>query len=174
MPVHITITFQFVFLKSQSSFSEICPKSFDILTIGENPNRRTIRLTTGHFGGILQGHVLFSFAGDTVKIPVDADAIACEDALSRLNTVSKTICRRENYDAATGTGSFRIEFVEYPLYSAENNLNFHDGNPLLSLFYCNNTAMDDESAVSPYCDVEDVSVSNLPGKRPQTYKYIII
>ncbi len=99
-----------------------------------------------------------------MKMPVDADSIVCEDAINRLSTISKSLCRRDKFDPVTGTGSYKIEFLEYPLFSAENNLNFHDGNPHLSLFYCNNTGMDDESAVSPYCDVEDVAVSNIPGK----------
>ena len=83
---------------------------------------------------------------------------------AQLKSVASVRCQREAYQNATGTGSYLITLLSFPQQPYFNNLVAHQGNPPLSLFYCNTTMVDDEEAAAPRCFVDDMLV---PGDLPQ-------
>ena len=52
---------------------------------------------------------------------------------------------------------FEIEVLEWPLYSRENNLYFHDGNPAITDFHCDIT----QTGNDVQCEFTDVNTQNL-------------
>lgn len=58
-----------------------------------------------------------------------------------------------------------VSFVSFPLMPAENNMFHHSGNPDLSVFTCDVSAVESEGAVE--CNITDIVNSNVKGERVQ-------
>ena len=101
-----------------------------------------------------------------MQFPADAndfDGIDCQTALKSLKSISSVQCERESANEMTGTGSYIITALGYPLLPQENNFIYHNGNPPLDYFRCNMSSIDLEEATTPYCEVEDINTNDLPG-----------
>lgn len=55
-----------------------------------------------------------------------------------------------------------ISFVSFPLIPAENNMFHHSGNPDLSVFTCDVSAVESEGALE--CNITDIVNSNVKGE----------
>eukprot|EP01032_Pedospumella_encystans_P013943 gene13943-16031_t len=140
----------------------LCPAGFDPVNLENLPNRRTIRLETGHMGGIMMGKYSFGFAGSEVYLPAhaeDNDETKCTAALKGLKSVQDVSCKREKYDVNTGAGSYLISLLSYPLKPYMNNLIHHNGNPGINLFSCNVSKIDNEEASEPFCFVSNADTT---------------
>lgn len=155
----------------------ICPKSFDPLTIEENPSRRTIRIVTGAEGkynslyslcklsqgmaldGVLNGRFEFSFGPSSSFLNANANELSseeCSQVLSKnLKGVTSVNCTREEFNPSRASGVYKVVLEAFPLDPHENNIFVHNGNPPIQSFRCNSTGMDVEDALNPYCEIED-------------------
>lgn len=100
------------------------------------------------------------FSGSSVFMSANGNQVnsnVCEKALQGWQSVEKIRCHRDSLNSETGAASYIITFLEYPLFPQENNLWFHEGNPSLNLFSCNDTLMDHQAALGPYCMWEELS-----------------
>lgn len=144
-----------------------CPAAFDPIDLDAKPNRRSIRLEIGSLGGVMVGSFEFGFGGSAVSLNADATKLTnevCVTALKGLKSVASASCFRESFDAEKKTGTYNISLLEYPIKPYMNNIVYHDGNPRSNLFSCNISKVDEEEATGPYCRIDDISLSNLPGK----------
>lgn len=140
----------------------LCPAGFDPVGLDDIPARRTIRLELGHMGGIMMGKYAFGFAGSEVYLPAnsnDNDEAKCTSALSKLKSVEKVSCKRETFNANTGTASYLISMLSYPEKPYMNNLVHHNGNPGINLFSCNVSKIDHEEASEPFCFVSNADTT---------------
>jgi len=121
----------------------------------------------------MAGRLEFTFAGSTVTMDANAgnvDSDGCTGVMAQLKSVASVRCQRESFQNATRTGSYLITLLSFPLQPYFNNLVSHQGNPPLSLFYCNTTMVDDEEATAPRCFVDDMLV---PGDLPQVPLFLL-
>ena len=121
----------------------------------------------------MAGRLEFTFAGSTVTMDANAgnvDSDGCTGVMAQLKSVASVRCQRESFQNATRTGSYLITLLTFPLQPYFNNLVSHQGNPPLSLFYCNTTMVDDEEATAPRCFVDDMLV---PGDLPQVPLFLL-
>lgn len=56
-----------------------------------------------------------------------------------------------------------VSFVSFPLVPAENNLFYHSGNPDLSAFTCDVSAVYPSGLVN--CNITDITTTNVKGER---------
>ncbi len=147
----------------------MCPKSYDVLTLDNYPNRRTVRIMTGIEGGELHaGSYSFSFSGSSVDFNADSNKMTsemCTQRLTQMKSFGDAICTREKANP-DGTGSYTIRINSFPLMPSENNMFTHTGNPSIGSFKCNMTATIGLGALSPYCSVIDVETKDLPEYKP--------
>lgn len=153
-------------------YIELCPKSFDPITLHENRGRRSLQITTSvQPGARLSGNFLFGFLDAYVEIGaslLSMSETACSNAFSSLRGVERADCIFESVDSADGSGSFVVQFMSWSLEPFENNLFNHSGNPPLSAFSCSPAESALVNDAEPSCSVVDVPASNIPGncRRP--------
>lgn len=157
----------------------MCPKAYEPLSLGQNTRRRTVRLVLdpGSLTDGPAGHSVlsFSFSGSTAMLKARAsemDSAECTRLLGGLKSIASATCDREAMDVTSGAGSYSIRIDDFPLFPHENNIFNHTGNPHLSAFRCNVSAValqegegeEDEGEMRlPTCFLEDVVADNLPG-----------
>lgn len=150
------------------NFAGLCPAGFDPVGLAEKPNRRTVRMELGHMGGLMMGKYSFHFAGSEVYLPANAndnDEVKCNSALKGLASVSSATCKRESFNANTGTGMYLITLQGFPDKPYMNNVVHHNGNPAISLFACNVSKIDAEEARQPFCFLSDAEpLADFPRK----------
>ena len=154
----------------------LCPAGFDPVELDSKTNRRTVRMEVGHMGGIMMGKYSFSFAGSEVYLPAhanDNDEAKCNNALKGLTSVSSALCKRESFNPNTGTGTYLISLLGFPINPHMNNIIHHNGNPGINLFSCNVSKIDNEEAQQPFCFVSDTEPNDgFPRKQNKTLIYI--
>ena len=153
---------------------KLCPKSYDFLDIPQPLQYRSVRLTTEVDSGVLSGVIELKFGLSAVYMNAnsnDVDSNTCRSTFIGLKGIDDVECLRENYDQKTGTGSYLINILKYPIQPYENNIFYHNGNPSLSAFYCNTTTLDKDSASFPTCIFTDVNTENLPGMYNANFIY---
>jgi hypothetical protein len=100
------------------------------------------------------GQFRFSFNGQTFSFPGraelwrDAECKASFESLANIDTVNCTSRR-----LSSRMIEYKITFLSFPLWPAENNVFVNDGNPLLSQFYCDTTRVTNSRKV--YCELYD-------------------
>lgn len=126
-------------------------------------------------GGIMMGKYQFSFAGSDVYLPANAndnDETKCNSALKGLASVKEASCKRESFNADTGTGTYLISLLSFPDKPHMNNLVHHNGNPGINLFACNTSKIDAEEAQQPFCFLSDAEpYGDFPCEYPE---YVIV
>lgn len=144
----------------------MCPKSYDPLTLNDRTNRRRLRIVTAVSEGSLYGNFEFSFLRSSIKIPADANIFNseyCTESFKNMNSAVNVQCIREKVEP-NGAGTYLITLNDYPLYPTENNFHQHNGNPALSLFYCNASKVNmfEINSLPPTCDIFDADdVTNI-------------
>eukprot|EP01033_Poteriospumella_lacustris_P013143 gene13143-9411_t len=143
-----------------------CPMGFDPEQARSMTNRRTVRLETGHLGGVMQGRLEFTFGGASVVLEADAtvmDSALCTYILSGLKSIRQVTCERETVNRDGRFGAYRITLIDFPSFPPYmNNYVYHTGNPPRDAFSCDVTQVDAEQAIGPYCRVTDVVTDGIP------------
>jgi hypothetical protein len=114
---------------------KMCAKGNDPLTInGEN---RKFRMDVSSTASALTGTVGLQFGGQTAHIDVSSSASdeGCVLSLKASGKFYRVTCTHT--ETSIYQRSFVIEVLEWPLFSKENNLYSHNGNPAITDFYCN-------------------------------------
>jgi hypothetical protein len=132
----------------------MCPKGDDPLTLNQNNRQVLLTVTASAFAGSLG----IEFKGETSFIsltnPSDSNCVAGLKTSGKIGIVG---CE---YTVVSGTEiTFKITFYSWPTYSKENNLHSHNGNPLITDFYCDNTL----STNPVSCLFSDVQNTNIKG-----------
>lgn len=156
----------------------MCPKAYEPLSLSQNARRRTVRLVLDPVreteGPAVHSVLAFSFSGSTAMLKARAsemDSAECTRLLGGLKSIDSATCDREAMDVTSGAGSYTIRINDFPLFPHENNIFNHTGNPHLSAFRCNISAVLEEgeeeegegASQTPTCTLEDVVADNLPG-----------
>ena len=132
----------------------MCPKGDDPLTI--NQNYRTFQLTVKTSDNSFTGSLTLKFEGGTASFSLaNPSSTDCRLGLENSGLFGYINCQ---YSYITSYSMlFTITIYSWPIYPQQNNLHSHDGNPLISEFYCDVTST--SSKVS--CEFYDVINSNL-------------
>jgi hypothetical protein len=129
----------------------------DPLTTGQVA--RSIQVVTSTSAGTLSGTISVTFNGKSTTFDADpgtTDATACTTAFTALENVQVASCAKGT--TASGGSPYTVTFEAWPEYPEDNNLFQHSGNPVLSSFSC------DVSAVTGSdigCTITDVVNSNI-------------
>ncbi|CAM9178437.1 unnamed protein product, partial [Sphacelaria rigidula] len=139
----------------------MCPKDDDPVTV--NQDDRTIGVSVGTDGGSsISGTLTFTFNGHSTRLSTDffgsssADTL-CEEAFESLDNVEDAVCYTE--PLPNGGLEMNVSFVSFPMVPAENNLFHHTGNPDLSAFTCDVSAVDPSGSVD--CNITDLVNTNV-------------
>jgi hypothetical protein len=137
----------------------MCPKGDDPATTSQVS--RAIVVTTSATSGTLAGTIGITFDGHTVDIAVDASTVSAASFQSSIaslaNIDSATVSKADGY--SSGNGAAYTVTINFPTYPEQNNIFYHDGNPPLTSFTCDISAV--TGAVSPTCTISDSVNSNI-------------
>lgn len=137
----------------------MCPKGDDPLT--DITDFRSIVITVSASRAIASGSLKFTFNDESLTIPVrgwtDSD---CEDAFDALPNIGEVRC---SIRAAGRFSSFSVlvEFQKWPIFPYENNIYTHEGDPPLSSFTCDTSAVVTTGSLT--CTIADVQGTQYPG-----------
>jgi hypothetical protein len=129
----------------------MCPKGDDPVTTGQT--YRSIKITTSAATGALSGTVSINFLGYTTSFDADpsaADSNACTTAITNLDNVLSASCTKGA--EANGGAPYTVVFTAWPTFPAEDNIHSHTGNPGLTDFSCDISAV---SGDTPACVITD-------------------
>jgi len=130
----------------------LCPKNDDPITVGQNSRAITMDLTADAGA---TGNVRFTFMGFTSALSITASSVECKAAMERLLSVEEVTCTRA---AVTDGFRYTIKFKKFPVFSSENNIHSHNGNPSLDMFHCD---ISDVSGTNVECVLADSTTINI-------------
>ncbi|CAM9202400.1 unnamed protein product, partial [Ectocarpus fasciculatus] len=146
--------------------SRMCPKADDPVTVNQDDRSIFIRVGTDHSDS-MNGSLAFTFNGHSTRLSTSiftstvADSL-CEAAFERLENVEDVVC--ETSAIANGGLQMNLTFSSFPIVPAENNVFYHTGNPDLSAFTC------DVSAVYP-ANLVDCNITDIRNTNIKEYEY---
>lgn len=138
----------------------LCPKGDDPLT--PYSDFRSIIITVYQYpSSPISGSYKFTFNGQSIPLPTYVwDAQTCEALFATLPNVGSVSCGITK-NGRDGGYTLTVQFLSFPVIPYENNIYTNDGNPPLSAFSCDATAVVTFGEAS--CQVSDVTGFELPG-----------
>lgn len=135
----------------------MCPKGDDPLTTDQTYRQFTVTVYTSEssFYGILS----IQFMSGNVDISLASpSSIGCINAFESSHLFQYVNCIYSKI--ATDQIMFDVTIYSWPVYPYENNLHFHDGNPLITDFFCDVSG----TFNGVTCVFDDVVNANVIGK----------
>jgi hypothetical protein len=144
----------------------MCPKGDDPITSFTDYRSIIIRVNQ-YYIRPSSGSYKFSFNGQSISLPISQwSDQQCQEAFQKLPNVLTVKCG-VNRNGRYGGYSMLIQFIAFPVIPFENNIYTHNGNPPISSFFCDSTAITSSGAVS--CTITDVATNTLPGESNFSY-----
>lgn len=113
----------------------MCPKGDDPMT--ESQNSRSIQLSVSA-PTPLSGILALNFQDEPSFINLNSrSALQCELAMEANPKFEDVLCEYTEFDS--NSVFYNITILEWPVYPAENNIYYHNGNPGDSEFLCDTT-----------------------------------
>ena len=87
----------------------------------------------------------------------------CKTLFESLPNVETVNCSVVDVDLAYGGITLKVIFRKFPTLPYENNIYYHEGNPLISSFYCDKS-LQNGTATGVACNITDSNTNyTLPG-----------
>lgn len=138
----------------------MCPKGDDPFTYFSD--YRAIIVTLDAIAAGFTGSFKLTYDALSVSIPASGwTNELCQEAFESLPAFKTVRCSLSYYVARYGGFTMQIEFIEFAPTPYQNNIYYHEGNPLLSAFKCDTSEITTTGSVS--CLITDVSFNSLPG-----------
>ncbi len=138
----------------------MCPKGDDPFTYFSD--YRAIIIALNAYSAGYTGSFKLTYDALTLAIPGTGwTNELCQEAFQALPAFKTVRCSLSYATTRYGGFSLQVEFIEFAPAPYQNNIYYHEGNPLLSAFKCDTSGITTTGHVT--CAITDVSFGSLPG-----------
>lgn len=139
----------------------MCPKGDDPFTYFSD--YRTIIIALNAYSAGYTGNFKLTYNKLSLIIPGTGwtDEL-CQEAFQALPSFKTVRCSISFSTTRYGGFSLQVEFIEFQPIPYQNNIYYHEGNPLISAFKCDTSNIVTTGHVT--CDITDVAFGSLPGE----------
>jgi hypothetical protein len=138
----------------------MCPKGDDPLTYFSD--YKTILITLNAYSDGFSGSFKLTMEDLSVAIPASGwTEEQCQLAFQALPSIDTVRCSLSYSTTRFGGFTVQVEFIQFSVIPYQNNVYYHEGNPDLSVFKCDTSAI--VTAGSVTCTITEIEYNSLPG-----------